>query len=199
MAANMQNPEDIAVVRQFTEIIERLGIAYAVGGSMASSVYGEVRFTQDADITVEPFGAKSDQLFAALKDKFYISRSAMKQALEECGSFNVIHLASAFKIDVFIRKDRPFDRQMLARRRQIKLSKEYSPFAVVSPEDIILLKLEWFRDGGRTSERQWNDVLGIIRVQGKNLDAEYMEKWAGVLGVSELLHKVRNFENFGQN
>jgi hypothetical protein len=191
MAANMQNPEDIAVVRQFTEIIERLGIAYAVGGSMASSVYGEVRFTQDADITVEPFGAKSNQLFAALKDSFYISRSAMKQALEESGSFNVIHLTSAFKIDVFIRKDRPFDRQMLARRRQIKLSDAHSPFAVVSPEDIILLKLEWFRDGGRTSERQWNDVLGIIRVQGKNLDTNYLEKWADVLGVSELLHKVQ--------
>lgn len=198
MAANMQNPEDIAVVRQFVEIIERLGIAYAVGGSMASSVYGEVRFTQDADITVEPFDAKSDPLFAALKDIFYVSRSAMKQALEECGSFNVIHLASAFKIDVFIRKDRPFDRQMLAHRRQIKLSDAHSPVAVVSPEDIILLKLEWFRDGGQTSERQWNDVLGIIRVQGKNLDTEYLEKWAGVLGVSKLLHKVRNFGNFGQ-
>lgn len=193
MAANMQNHEDIAVVRQFTEIIERLGIAYAVGGSMASSVYGEVRFTQDADITVEPFVAKSDQFFAAIKDSFYISRSAMKQALEECGSFNVIHLASAFKIDVFIRKDRPFDRQMLARRRQIKLSDAHSPFAVISPEDIILLKLEWFRDGGRTSERQWSDVRGIIRVQGKNLDAEYLEKWADVLGVSELLHKAQRF------
>ncbi|MDO8302198.1 MAG: hypothetical protein Q7T18_03055 [Sedimentisphaerales bacterium] len=187
----MQNPEDIAVVRQFTDALDLLGIAYAVGGSMASSLYGEVRFTQDADITVEPFGAKSDQLFAAIKDSFYISRSAMKQALEECGSFNVIHLKSAFKIDVFIRKDRPFDCQMFARRRQIKLSDAHSPFAVVSPEDSILLKLEWFFDGGQTSERQWNDVLGIIRVQGKNLDAEYLEKWAGVLGLSELLHKAQ--------
>jgi hypothetical protein len=191
--AKMQSPDDIAVLRQLTDILDKLGIIYAVGGSMASSVYGQVRFTQDVDITVEPFGSKSDKLFDLLKAGFYISRSAMLDALQERTSFNVIYLKSAFKIDIFVQRKRNFDSQILARRRQIKLSDAHSPFAVVSPEDIILLKLEWFRDGGQTSERQWNDVLGIIKVQAKNLDMNYLKNWAGRLGLSELLQKALTF------
>jgi hypothetical protein len=193
----MQNPEDVAVLRQLIDVLDNLSIVYAVGGSMASSVYGEVRFTQDADITVEPFVSKSDRLFDLVKDSFYISRSAMQQALQECSSFNVIHLKSAFKIDIFVRKERDFDRQMLARRRLIKLSDAHLPFAVVSPEDIILLKLEWFRDGGQTSQRQWSDISGIIKIQSRNLDIDYLKNWASRLGLIELLQKVFSAEGSG--
>ena len=185
-----QNPEDISVLRQLTDMLDKLGIIYAVGGSMASSVYGQVRFTQDADITVEPFYQKIDKLIELLKDSFYISRSAVISALQEHASFNIIHLKSAFKIDIFIRKERDFDRQVLARRKKIRLSELHSPFDVISPEDILLFKLEWFRDGGQVSERQWNDIIGIIRIQAQNLDREYLMIWAGRLGLSELLLKA---------
>ena len=99
----MNNKQDISVLEKLVEVFDRLNIAYVIGGSIASSVYGQVRFTQDADITVEPFGPVSERLFEQLKGDFYISHDAMTQALQSRGTFNVIHLKTAFKIDIFVR------------------------------------------------------------------------------------------------
>lgn len=187
----MTNPQELIILEGFTDILERLGIDYAIGGSMASSVYGEVRFTQDADITVEPFMSQAEKLFELLKPQYYIGKEAMYQALRQHSSFNVIHLESAFKIDVFIRKDTSFEKQLMSRRRLLKLfDSPAKPFSVVSPEDIILLKLQWYLDTGHSSERQWDDVIGVLKVQSDNLDFEYLKKWAGILGVSELLENA---------
>ena len=187
----MNNPEELMVLRSFTDILEQLGITYAIGGSMASSIYGSVRFTEDADITVEPFDKLAEKLFELLKLEYYISRAAMYQALRQQGCFNVIHLASAFKIDVFIRKNSVFEEQLMARRKKIKLCDSWEKlFSVVSPEDIILLKLQWYRDGGCSSEHQWNDVLGVLTLQAEKLDFEYLNKWAANLEISGLLEKA---------
>ena len=113
----MANPQDIAVLEKLTEVLEKLHIAYCIGGSMASSVYGTVRFTQDADITVQPFGPTAEKFFETLKSDFYISRDAMLEALKNRSSFNIIHFATAFKIDVFIQADNDFQKQMLARQK----------------------------------------------------------------------------------
>jgi hypothetical protein len=157
---------------------------------MASSVYGKVRFTQDADLTVEPFDNQADNLFELLKPTFYISREAMYQALRQQKSFNIIHLESAFKIDIFIRKDTAFEKQILLRRKSLKLSDALErPFSVVSPEDIILLKLQWYHDSG-CSERQWDDVLGILTTQGEKLNFKYLKKWSVILEINELLEKA---------
>jgi hypothetical protein len=151
----MNNPQGIVVLEKLTDVLDSLNIAYAIGGSTASSAYGAVRFTQDADITVEPFGPDAEKLFETLKDDFYISKEAMYQALQSRNSFNVIHLASAFKIDIFIREENEFQKQMLSRSRKLQLGDSAKTVSFVSPEDIVLLKLNWYKQSGCASERQW--------------------------------------------
>ena len=187
----MSDPRDLIILENFVSILEEFGIAYAIGGSIASSVYGKVRFTQDADITVEAFDNVADKFFGRLKTEYYISRDAMYQALTDRGSFNIIHLKSAFKIDVFVCKDSVFEKQLMARCKDLRISDSLDKtLLIVSPEDIILLKLRWYRDGGCSSERQWDDVLGVLQTQAGNLDFEYLKKWAVTLNVDNLLKKI---------
>jgi hypothetical protein len=186
----MNNPQDIAVLEKLTEVLDKLNISYVIGGSMASSVYGAVRFTQDADITVEPFGPVADKFFEVLKDDFYISKEAMIEALENRGSFNVIHFATAFKIDIFVRAESEFQRQMLIRSRKLQLGDSEKKVSFVSPEDIILLKLDWYKQSECTSQRQWSDVQGVLIGQGESLDFGYLKNWAENLRLMELLIKA---------
>jgi hypothetical protein len=187
----MNNPQELIILESFTDILQQLDIAYAIGGSVASSIYGKVRFTEDADVTVEAFDNQADKLIELLSSDYYISKEAVYQALKQQGTFNVIHLDSAFKIDVFIRKNTAFEKQFMARRISLRLSDSIKKeFAVISPEDIILLKLQWYRDGGFSSERQWNDVMGILTVQAERLDFDYLNKWAAILEINDLLEKA---------
>jgi len=187
----MAEPQEYLVLKQLTDTLDALKIDYAIGGSIASSVYGKVRFTQDADITVAPFGEKAERLHATLKEDFYMSKDAMAQALSDRGSFNVIHLTSAFKIDIFVRKDDDFYRQLFLRRRRVKLDESLDHlFDIVSAEDIILLKLQWYKSAGCVSERQWSDVLGVLAVQAHLLDMRYLKDWSEKLGLGEMLQKA---------
>jgi hypothetical protein len=187
----MNNPQELIILESFTDILQQLDIAYAIGGSVASSIYGKVRFTEDADVTVEALDNQADKLIELLSSDYYISKEAVYQALRQQGTFNVIHLDSAFKIDVFIRKNTAFEKQFMARRISLRLSDSIKKeFAVISPEDIILLKLQWYRDGGFSSERQWNDVMGILTVQAERLDFDYLNKWAAILEINDLLEKA---------
>jgi hypothetical protein len=186
----MNNPQDIAVLEKLTKVFDELNIAYVIGGSMASSVYGVVRFTQDADITVEPFEPVCDRFFEVLKDDFYISREAMHQALQNRSSFNVIYFATAFKIDIFIRQESEFQKQMLSRSRKLRLGDSAKAISFVSPEDIILLKLDWYRQSGCASEQQWSDVQGVLAGQRNLLDLEYLKIWAKKLGLIDLLERA---------
>jgi len=188
----MNNPNELAILRDFTDILEQLDIAYAIGGSMASSIYGNIRFTQGTDVTVEPFESRAQQLFEMLRQEYYISKEGVFQALKNQSCFNIIHLTSAYKIDVFIRKNNAFEKQLIKRRRQLKLSEqEQKLFSVVSPEDIILLKLQWYQQGGCSSELQWNDVLGVLTIQKDRLDFEYLSTWADKLSIRQLLESAR--------
>ncbi len=183
--------ENEEVIERLADVLDDLGIRYAIGGSVASALYGTVRFTRDADITIQPFSSLADRLYELLKDEFYVSREAMEEALKSHGSFNIIHFGTAFKIDLFIQGSNEFERQLLDRRHMLRLD-EASPreVGVVSPEDIVLLKLRWFSMTGGTSERQWSDVLGVLAVQGKSLDFEYLEDSARKLGLEELLDRA---------
>lgn len=186
----MSDTRELDILETLAEVLEQLSISYAIGGSIASSIYGTVRFTADADITVEPFHDRADRLFDLLSPQFYISKQTMNQALAQQTGFNIIHLDSAFKIDVFIRRNTPFERQLIARCRLIRLSPSSQKLLpVLSPEDIILVKLQWYRSGGCTSQRQWDDVLGILAVQAETLDFDYLKKWAVVLELGPLLEK----------
>lgn len=191
---------ELTILKNFTDALESIGIDYVIGGSIASSLYGKVRFTQDVDMTVEPFEGKADEFFRLVRSDFYIGWDAMQQALRQRGSFNVVHLESAFKIDVFIRKDTEFERQLLTRRKFMKLSeRSKKAFSVVSAEDIILLKLRWYQQGGCSSEIQWEDILSVLEVQTDKLDFEYIRRWAKVLEVNELLEKAISQDKFRRN
>jgi len=187
----MAETEEYLVLKQLTDVLDDLKISYAIGGSIASSVYGKVRFTQDADITVASFADKAEQLYTELKENFYISMDAMYQAISNRSSFNIIHLTSAFKIDLFIQKEGDFYRQIFLRRGKVKLDESIEHlFDIVSAEDIILLKLQWYQSAGCMSERQWSDVLGVFAVQSQLLDMEYLNSYAEKLGLSDILQRI---------
>ena len=187
----MNNVEEIAILQTLIDTLDKLNIAYAIGGSMASSVYGAVRFTQDADITVEPFSAVADKLYRTVKKDFYISKNAMNYAVQNHTSFNVIHLTTAFKIDIFVMANDEFRKQIFSRRKKLPLGESSEkPLSFVSPEDIVLLKLDWYKKTDCSSERQWSDILGVLSVRGSEIDIEYLKSWAGKLGVDKLLEKA---------
>lgn len=188
----MVDSEALGVTRQVTAVLDALGVPYVIGGSFASMVHGMVRATMDADIIADLQPQHAAALVAALGDQFYTpGEPVMRQAIERRGSFNFIHLATMFKIDIFVPGERAFDQQQLQRRigEQVgSLSAE--KLWVLSAEDVVLAKLDWFRQGGELSERQWRDVLGVIKAQSPGLDGVYLRQWAELLGVGDLLARA---------
>jgi hypothetical protein len=180
--------DDMQVVREVVDALDRLAIPYALGGSMASSVYGVMRYTQDADLTVEPFPGREQELADCFGDEHYVSVGAMRQANHERGSFNIIHTTVGFKVDLFVRKQRPFEHSAMSRRRPLVFAdRPQQPIHVLAPEDVILFKLEWYRTGGETSERQWLDVVNVLQAQRDELDCGYLERWSRDLQIEDLL------------
>jgi hypothetical protein len=189
----MQNLSDL---RQVLEVLTKLGIPYALGGSMASSVYGVPRYTHDADVTAEPFPGKEAQLAAAFGEDFYLSESAIRDAVRLRSSFNIINTSIGFKVDVFVRKDRPFDKSAMSRRVALELpDAPNQPIVLHTPEDVILFKLWWFRLGNLASEQQFRDIIGVLQVQAGKLDDAYLDHWAADLGVTDLLARARQDAN----
>ncbi len=169
--------------------LDRLGVRYVVGGSFASSIRGSGRATMDIDLVAELSPSQVDALASALGDEFYADADMMRTALDRGASFYLIHFQSSYKFDVFPEASE-FQRSELARGAVVDAAPfNTAPlrFRVASAEDIILAKLDWFRKGGCVSARQWNDVLGVVRIQGDRLDRAYLNDWAQRLGVRELL------------
>lgn len=184
----MENLEALEITLQVAKIFDDLGVPYVVGGSMASIIHGMIRTTMDVDLVVDLGQEHVGDLLSKLNQDFYADESMIRNAIQQNSSFNLIHLNSIFKVDVFIPKNRLFDRQQLDRRiAQSFDSKGDSKLWVLTAEDIILAKLDWFRMGGEISERQWRDILGVVKTQGSNLDTQYLEESASLLGVADLL------------
>jgi hypothetical protein len=162
-----------------------------VTGSVASSAHGVARASLDVDIVAELTVAHIDPLADLLDAAYYTPRAQMRMAAAERRSFNLIHLETMFKIDVFVSKGRPFDREAAARARAevIDQSAAAPRVVVASAEDTVLAKLEWFRRGGETSERQWWDIVGVLRVNA-NTDTTYLRRWAAELEVTDLLERA---------
>ena len=175
---------------------EVLGVVYALGGSLASSVHGVPRSTNDSDIVADIRVEHVDALVQALTSTFYIDGDAIRDAIQHRGSFNVIHLASMFKVDVFLPRKRAFDTVQLSRRvfEVVDESSNISMY-VTSAEDNVLAKLEWYRLGNEVSDRQWNDILGVLKVPASDIDKDYLCHWAARLGLSDLL--TRAFDDAG--
>jgi len=183
--------EPALITARVTSILEMLKVRYLIGGSLASTLHGMIRTTQDSDLVAELHPEHVEPLVRELKDEFYIDEQMIAEAVARRSSFNIIHRESFFKVDVFIPKRRPFLEEQFARARRETLSTEPMVEALVATaEDTLLAKLEWYRMGGEVSERQWRDVLGILEVQAENLDLEYLRKWAKELKVSDLFEQA---------
>ena len=184
-------PEQIEVTLLVTDALDAIGVVYAIGGSLASALHGVMRATLDADLVADLAAEHTLLLARALEGAFYADVEMMREAVHRHSSFNVIHLETAFKVDVFVAKPRAFDRSQLARRLLVQLSQDPARHAyVTTAEDIVLAKLEWYRAGGEVSDRQWRDVLGVLRVQGDRLDQEYLRLGADELGLADLLDRA---------
>ena len=187
----MKIPDIIEIAYKVIKAFEKIGIVYHIGGSLASSAFCIPRATLDADIVADIKSEQVSEIEALLKGEFYISTEMIQNAIRYQSSFNLIHLETLFKVDIFILKHRPFDIQAFARRVQKTVSEDISQkLFFATPEDVILHKLEWYKEGGKVSDRQWSDIIGILRVQGSQLDIPYLDQWAQELRVSNLLKQA---------
>ncbi len=172
-------------------ILDDLQLPYAVGGSVASSVFGEPRASADADLIVQMSEAQLSKLLAHLEGAYYVSEDAARDAVRRHSSFNVIHLESMYKVDVFVAGPSLLDREQLRRKVRIPLTTEPDTSAfVTAAENLVLRKLDWFRHSGETSDRQWRDVLGILKVQAGALDMPYLLRNADDTGLRDLLDRA---------
>ncbi len=182
----------IAAVGPVVAAFETLGVSYRIGGSVASSALGVPRSTLDVDLVCDlPFG-KVAPFVAALDRDFYADGDMMTDAIRNQSSFNLVHLATMLKVDVFVRKSSPWDLEAFARkiRRPLDASADGPQFDLTTAEDIVLHKLSWYRRGGGVSERQWHDAVGVIAVQAQALDRAYLMRWAGSLDLGDLLERA---------
>ena len=178
-------------VRILAAELADLGIECVVGGSVASSFYGPPRFTNDADISVQEFRGREEALAEKLQANYYVSLPAVRQANEKLGSFNVLRNASGFKIDIFVQGRRPFELAAMGRRRIIPSDEAEEPTIYIhSPEDVLLHKLRWYELGNRISDRQWNDIVGLLRNQMPYLDQSYLATWSAELKIADLLQRA---------
>ncbi|MCH8923080.1 MAG: hypothetical protein IIA67_08040 [Planctomycetes bacterium] len=170
--------------------LQRLGVPYLITGSMATITYGEARFTNDVDIVADFELTHVDALLAAFPDPdYYCSRAAVEEAIRRRSQFNVIHPTSGLKIDFMIPADDEFNRSRLRRGRDIVVDDAGHQARFASPEDTILKKLQYYREGG--SEKHVRDIKGVLMIQGDAIDFGYLEAWAESLGVIDLLRRIQ--------
>ena len=196
MPNELNEPVDVTLL--VTSVLEALQIPYFIGGSLASIVYGEYRATADVDIVADIHMQHATPLVQALRADFFVQLEDIHDAMLSVElhrndqryrpSFSLIHLATNFKVDVFLFTGRPFERSQFARRAAQVFAVEPERTAyVASAEDIVLAKLEWYELGGRVSDRQWRDLLAVLKTQGTALNIAYLRQWAQSLGIADLL------------
>ena len=186
------NTEINQAIKLFVKTLEQLNVPYYIGGSIASSVYGIARATMDVGLVSELKSEHVKFLVQTLSKDYFIDEEMILDAIKNKSSFNLIHLGTMIKIDVFISGESKFLKKVFERKRKDSISDEPDSVQVFlsSAEDTILNKLEWYKSGGSVSDMQWKDILGIIKVQGELLDKNYLRQWAEELELSDLLKKA---------
>jgi hypothetical protein len=184
--------DPLVVVARLARAFDDLGIRYLVGGSLASAIYGKPRATQDVDLVAELTAPDVEPLARDLAADFYVDPDMIRDAIRRRASFNVVHLATMFKADIFIGRDDAWSREEMARARTEEIDTPEGRVAVrfASPEDILLHKLIWYKLGDQVSDRQWGDIVGVIQVQADSLDVAYLRSWAPALSVADLLARA---------
>jgi hypothetical protein len=188
----MLSKDLLEAIQPFVEALEKLGINYYLGGSVVSSTWGRPRSTLDVDLVADIGTEQIAPLVEQLEERYYIDGGMIDDAIQRRASFNVIHLKTFIKVDVFIPDESVYSKLEAERVRQRlvgegELAREYK---VSSPEDIILRKLQWYRLGGEVIQQQWNDILGVLKMRAITLDTDYLRQWAAHLEVADLLERA---------
>ena len=193
----MKDPDLLLTVRRVVQVFDDLAIPYYIGGSIASSLYGMARSTIDVDLVADIEPRHIMALMDRLSKNYYIDETTIVDAINRNSSFNLIHLETSIKLDVFIPRDEIYHHTAMGRRHRDTLFEEDKIIEIYfcSSEDIIINKLQWYEDGGGISERQWLDVLGVIKVQADSLDKGYLQHWSKELGIFKLVERA--FEEAG--
>lgn len=188
-----ENAIDIAL--KVATALTAVGADYFLGGSLASSLQGEPRATNDIDFVIALPAGRIDALRDALGNDFEVDTDMLRDAVLHARSANAFYLPLVTKIDFFGRGCEPFDDSEFSRRRPVVVSASGESIVVKSAEDTVLRKLLWFREGGGVSEKQWRDVVSVLRISGDAMDDAYLTSWASRLDIGELLQAARDARN----
>ncbi len=188
----MTDPDEFArALSSLAAALTSLSVTWAVGGPLASAAYGEPRATNDIDVIALLDERTARELAKALEPNFYTDSDVAVAAARTRGSFNIIDNRSFIKIDVFVPATGPMGTGQLSRRRILESVGGVSAVPVLGPEDVVLQKLRWFDLGGGVSERQWRDILSVLRGVGDDLDHAYLDGVASQSGLQTLLNRAR--------
>ena len=183
--------EPIEVTLAVAAVLERLGIEYVVGGSLATSLHGIPRSTLDVDIVADLRMGHLQGFVAALQTDFFVDSDMVKDAIRRRATFNILHLGTMFKVDVFVIGADELLTTELARKQRMRVQAEPpAEVFVATAEDMVLQKLLWYRAGGEISDRQWSDIVGVIKTQGPRRDLGYLRLWAGRKDITPLLMRA---------
>jgi hypothetical protein len=188
----MQNQSELtSALRPVVAFLEASKTRYFVGGSVASSYHGASRSTLDVDLTAQLNAASVPELCLALSDQYYLNEQSIRSAIRRNSCFNLIHLESSFKVDIFVRDTSPYSEISQQRAIVAELGDNPTlPVRMATIEDIIVIKLDWYRIGGEVSERQWNDMLSVAKLNAKLLDVQYLREWTQKKGLLPLLERL---------
>lgn len=174
-------------------ILQELNIPHFVGGSVASSFHGATRSTMDVDLVCELTDADITRLLNRIDTDYYASESAMRDAVQRKTCFNLIHLPTSFKVDIFVSRQRPFDQLCMSRAVSHRLGSDpHIVLPIATAEDSMISKLEWYQLTNETSERQWDDVTKLRDLLGEKVDRDYLLRAAESVGVVDLLQRLMN-------
>ena len=189
----MDGNDDLTVaLMSLIDLLDRLEVTWYVGGSVASTVHGRFRATNDVDVIADLREDHASVIRSALEADHFVDEESIREAVRYRSSFNLVHFGTGLKIDVFVAADSEYEAGVRARRvsEPIVDARRTRRLWIASAEDTILAKLRWYRRGGEVSERQWRDVQGVIELRGQVLDVEYLHGWAPVLGIADLVERA---------
>lgn len=180
-------PDLLDATVPLVEVFEQLDVGYYITGSVANSLYGMQRASFAIDFVADLSLEQADCFPAKLSQIYYIDEVALKEAIYYRTRFEGIHFESMLKITVSFPRQRAFDQEVFRRVQQHALVEQGSLFYIASPEDVVLTQLEEYRGGGEVADDQWNEILGVLKIQGEALDLVYLQRWACMLKIDDLL------------
>ncbi|MCA9266265.1 MAG: hypothetical protein KDA60_20535 [Planctomycetales bacterium] len=191
-AAELSNTDDLVdALSPVVAVLRDLGIRHYVGGSIASAFHGATRATMDVDLVCELTDDRVHEFVDRFGADYYISEPAARDAVRRKSCFNMIHLPTSFKVDLFVSRERPFDMESMYRATEQSLGESKTvTVRIATAEDSIVSKLEWYRLTNEVSDRQWEDVSRLLSLLGDTADVDYLKRAAASVGVGDLLARL---------